>query len=65
MLEELDLKTIFDKAITNHEELQRHYSETLYKATIALLQECQRRVSSLALFSVNETVEDLQTASIK
>lgn len=65
MWEERDLGSILDEATANFEALQKRYLETLCEQTLALLEECQRRVASLALFSSNESRDDLPTSSMR
>jgi hypothetical protein len=60
-----DLPGLFEESLSIFNELERKYTEELYNRCLDILKECQRRIDSLALFSWNETDEDLQTNSIR
>jgi hypothetical protein len=65
MWEDRSLPVLFEEAVSLYEEVERRYEQELYIKCGAVWEECERRVATLALFSSNETLEDLQTSSVR
>ncbi|PJF17585.1 hypothetical protein PSACC_02650 [Paramicrosporidium saccamoebae] len=65
MWEDRSLPALFGEAVSLYEEVERKYEQELYIRCVAIWEECERRVAALALFSSNETFEDLQTSSVR
>jgi immunoglobulin-binding protein 1 len=65
-----NLRSLFRSTLAKEEELQRlgtsadNYHENV-KAVISSYRECQRLLERLALFSPNETRDDLATSAIQ
>lgn len=61
-----NLTRLFDKATSLYENLESSSSSPNDNSKcLLILEECQRRIMTLGLFSSNETIEDLQTSSIR
>lgn len=65
LLDSYDLGQLYDLALKETKELDSTWTEKSYKRAIGLWEECQRRTQCLGLFSPNESLEDLQTGSIR
>lgn len=65
MLEERDLNSLYVEALSLYKDIDMKYEEESCIKCILFVEECKKRVSSLALFSSNETLQDLLTTYIK